>query len=83
MCTEDTQGPPIFFEPSIYHQAYHQSYHYLRPLDESGSPGDDSENLDFVAPLDEHRLYGIFCFFDSLAFIFKTLPLLKCVLKTL
>ena len=52
MCTEDTQGPPISFEASIYHQAYHQSYQYLRPLDESGSPGDDSENLYFVAPLD-------------------------------
>ena len=27
------------------------------------SPGADSENLDFVAPPEEQRFYGIFCFF--------------------
>ena len=39
------------------------------------SPGDDSENLDFAAPLEEHRFYGILCIFGSPAFILKTLPL--------
>ena len=43
------------------------------------SPGADSENLDFAAPLEEHRFYGIFCFFGSPASILKTLPLSKCV----
>ena len=33
------------------------------------SPGADSENLDFVASVEEHRFYGIFCFFGSSAFI--------------
>ena len=47
------------------------------------SPGADSENLDFVAPPEEHRFYGIFCFFGSPASILKTLPLSKCVRKTL
>ena len=46
-------------------------------------PGADSENLDFVAPLEEHRVYGIFCFFISPAFILKILPLSKYVRKTL
>ena len=45
--------------------------------------GADSENLDFVAPPEEHRFYGIFCFFGSPASILKTLPLSKCVQKTL
>ena len=47
------------------------------------SPGADSENLDCVAPPEEHRFYGIFCFFGSPASILKTLPLSKCVRKTL
>ena len=32
------------------------------------SPGADSENLDFAAPLEEDRFYGTFCFFSSPAF---------------
>ena len=47
------------------------------------SPGGDSENLNFVAPPEEDRFYGIFCFFGSPAFILKTIPLSKCVRKTL
>ena len=47
------------------------------------SPGADSEKLDFVAPLEEHRFYGILCFFVSPASILKTLPFSKCVRKTL
>ena len=47
------------------------------------SPGADSENLDFVAPPEAHRFYGIFCFFGLPASILKTLPLSKCVRKTL
>ena len=35
------------------------------------SPGADSENLDFVAPPEEHRFYGIFCF------LVHQLPFLK------
>ena len=46
------------------------------------SPMTDYENLNFVAPLKEHRFYGIFCFFGSPAFILKTSPLSKCVRKT-
>ena len=53
------------------------------PPDWTNSPGADSENLDFVAPLEEHRFYGIFCSFVSPVFIFKTLPLSKCLRKTL
>ena len=41
------------------------------------SPGAYSEK--FVAPLEEHRFYGIFRLFGSQAFILKTLPILKCV----
>ena len=47
------------------------------------SPGADSENLDCVSPPEEHGFYGIFCLFGSPASILKTLPLLKCVRKTL
>ena len=47
------------------------------------SPRTDSENLDFAAPLQEHWLYGIFCFFGPPAFILKTLSLSKSVQKTL
>ena len=48
------------------------------------SPGVDSENLDFSAPLEEHKFYGLFCFFGSTDFILKTLPyILKSVRKTL
>ena len=38
------------------------------------SPMADSENLDFVAPLEEHRFHCIFCFFGSPAFILKMCP---------
>ena len=38
----------------------------------NSSPAADSENLNFVAPLEEHRFYGIFCFFGLPAFILKT-----------
>ena len=47
------------------------------------SPGAGYENLDFVAPPEEHRFYGTFCFFGSPSSILKTLPLSKCVRKTL
>ena len=35
----------------------------------TNSSGADSENLDFVAPLEEHRFYVIFCFFGSPDFV--------------
>ena len=41
------------------------------------SPGADSENLDFATPLEEHRFYGIICFFCSPAFYLKAFPLKK------
>ena len=41
----------------------------------TSSPGTDSENLDFAAPLEEHGFYGIFFFFGTPALILKTLPL--------
>ena len=44
------------------------------------SPGADSEKLDLVAPLEEHRFYGIFCFFGSPASIL-TINLFKMCQK--
>ena len=41
----------------------------------TNSPGADSKNLDFVAPPEEHRIYGIFSLFGLPASILKTLPL--------
>ena len=55
----------------------------MEDTSDSNSPGADSENLDLVAPPEEHRFYGLFYFFGSPASIFKTLPLSKCVRKTL
>ena len=51
--------------------------------DRFSSPGADSENLDFVAPPEEHKINGIFCLFSLPAFILKILSLSKCVRKTL
>ena len=51
--------------------------------DRCSSPGADSENLDFFAPPEEHKINGIFCLFSLPTFILKTLSLSKCVRKTL
>ena len=41
------------------------------------SPGADSENLDFVAPLEEHRFYGISCYVWLTSFHFKNITPFK------
>ena len=45
-------------------------YHLFFVKTDTSSPGADSENLDFVAPPEEHSF--IFCFFGSPAPILKT-----------